>query len=173
MRKFILIGIFSFLYADESLIDYSDMKEKKLYLTNVSQVDRMDTITYMVGIKNRQIRDIFRSFADDLGKSNGAIILKNPSRKYLQYTKKSSCSFLDIKKFILFEDRKTETCIPIIITDNKQVLNILKDISQLIEDNKEDLTEMQLRNKIINFIKSSDMNDRLQTSFIDLINWVV
>ncbi|HIP12463.1 MAG TPA: hypothetical protein EYG73_07070 [Arcobacter sp.] len=172
MKKIILIGLLSFLYADENLIDYSDMKERHLYLTNSSQIESMDTVTYMVGIKNRQIRDIFRSFADDLGKSNGAILLENPSKKYFKYIKKSSCSFLDIEKFILFEDRKTETCIPIIITDKKQILNILKDISQLIEDNKEELTEIKLENKVINFIKSSDMNNTLKTSFIDLVKWI-
>jgi len=173
MKKIILVSLFTLLYADESLIDYADMKERNLYLTNPSQIEKMDTVTYMVGIKTRQIRDIFRNFADDLGKSNGAILLENPSKKYLEYTKKSSCSFLDIDKFILFEDRETKTCIPIIITDKKQILNILKDISQLIEDNKETLTEMKLRNKIINFIKSSDMKDTLKTSFIDLVNWIV
>ena len=79
MKSFILISLMllSSLTANNGSneLDYDDMDERHLYLDNPNQIDDMQTITYLVGVKNNKIIKIFKKFSFDLGKINGGVNL--------------------------------------------------------------------------------------------------
>ena len=154
-------------------MDYDDLDEKHLYLNNPNQIKNMDTVTYLVGVKNKNIVKIFKKFSIDLGKTNGGISLKHKTTKYWNYTKKSECSFSNAKTFILFEERETKTCIPMIITDETQILNKLNEIDRLINQDNKKLTKAQIKNQVENFVNSSELNSELKASLVSFINWVL
>lgn len=178
MKHLILIALifFNIVNADSGLydIDYDDIsQEKHLYLTNPNKIEDMDTVTYLIGIKNEDIVKIFKKFSIDLGKTNGGVDLLHNSDKYWRYIKKSKCSFSDAKNFILFEDRISNSCITMIITDENQTLNMLQEISRLIDDKDKKLGTTKFRSQVLNFIRTSDIDENLKASLVDFVNWVI
>jgi len=177
IRNFILIALIFLgnLIADSGNydMDYDDIDEKHLYLDNPNQIDDMDTVTYLVGVKNKKIIRIFKKFSVDLGKTNGGVNLFHKTYKYSNYTKKSTCSFSNAKTFILFEERETKTCISMIITDEIQILNKLNEIDKLIHQDNKKLKRVQIKNQIENFVNSSDLNKELKASLINFVNWIL
>ena len=177
MRNFVLITLItlSSLIADSGSydIDYNDLGEKHLYLKNPKQIKDMDTVTYLVGVKDDNIIKIFKKFSIDLGKTNGGISLLHKTNDYLKYTKESQCPFSNAKTFILFEERETKTCIPMIITDEAQILNKLNEIDKLIHQDNKKLTKAQIKNQVENFVNSSELNEELKASLISFVNWIL
>jgi len=177
MRSFVLITLISLssLIADSGSddIDYDDLDEKHLYLDNPNQIKDMDTVTYLVGVKDKNIVKIFKKFSIDLGKTNGGVNLLHNTNKYLNYIKESECPFSNAKTFILFEERETKTCISMIITDEVQILNKLNEIDKLIHQDNKKLTKAQVKNQVENFVNSSKLNEELKASLISFVNWIL
>ena len=178
IKFFLPILLLNSLFADNMFtreID-EDIEEKHLYLAKSEDVLNMNTVTYLVGVENEQIVNIFKGFADNLGKQNGAINLIYSTQKYKDYMSKSNCSRDSLnkeKQFILYEDRVQKECIPFRITDEQEILDNLIKIEKIV-DNPKKMDNLKLRKSLQMTIEGLPfIDENTRKSLNDLVNYLL
>lgn len=105
-------------------------------LTNPKEVEKLNTVTYIVSSMNIDQRIIqeFHRFSEKVGKNHGGVIIAPSDENYSEYLKKLTACPPPRKEelpAILYEDRQLKRCIfNIKLFEDKDILKILTYINE-------------------------------------------
>ena len=177
------VGLHSF---DENELNNRDTKVfENLYVDGYSDFRKIEvkieSITYYMTTKkvDKDILNIFRNFSNIMGNSNiGTTINPSQDFKSFQFFKNnSSCKkyfkATDSDK-IIYEDKLTNSCFDIPVTNVNSVINIMDFIIKYIEDkDKESLENQITKQGFINQLSKYEIFEKHRDIFDDLIDYIL
>lgn len=201
MKKTLFIATLLFsslIHADNIDILLQDKDNiSSLYITEADDIDSLNSVTYFISKKEieRIIIDTFRVFSDEIGYTNGAVIVpmseatknKLEDEQIIQdntflIKSKSKCNFsFSQKDFLIFEDRTTNECFYFITEDDMNwLIEILGTIYQNTDNLKhtKDLPSIQkksIENLLLNGVNIdtsivNNENKNLILRFVDYLS---
>ena len=177
------VGLHSF---DENELNNRDTKVfENLYVDGYSDFRKIEvkieSITYYMTTKkvDKDILNIFRKFSNIMGNSNIGTTI-NPLQDFeshRSFKNNSSCKkyfkATDSDK-IIYEDKLTNSCFDIPVTNVNSVINIMDFIIKYIEDkDKESLENQITKQGFINQLSKYEIFEKHRDIFDDLIDYIL
>ncbi|OHX35116.1 hypothetical protein BJL95_00785 [Methylomonas sp. LWB] len=139
----------------------ADAPPDNLYLSRAKDIDKMRTVTYYItqSTPNRKLLYAFKGYAEQIGDTNGAVIInikdkfviQNKDRQYYEYLNNTKCNFptrIDELPTLIYESKKHNQCF----------------IFKRLDEAEFDATIIKLLNERadLNGLKMLDLKSRLQ-----------